>query len=100
MTRTPINGKLPWDTSCLATAAGLERMMRALVVVDGHFSDCFSAHREHLAKPSRSAEVHFRVWIPEGWEQKFCDIAQAKLIEPPRAQVGMGGPPSEEQETR
>jgi hypothetical protein len=86
--------KLPWDVDCDATRAGMERFIRALVCVRGHFSDSFTLYP--VDKPQRGVSVFFRVWIPEGAEQRFLEMAGLdELKPPPRVQVGMDPPPAE-----
>lgn len=86
----PRDGKLPWDADCDATRAGLERMVRALVVVDGHFTcSHLIGDRAKVAEPQRGYTIFFRVWIPIGREAEFAQHAKAELTPPPRIQVGM-----------
>lgn len=73
--------KKPWDADCDATKAGLERFMRALIVVGGHFTDSFSLAA--VDKPTRGVSVFFRVWIPDGSEQRFAELAHVEPLKPP-----------------
>lgn len=79
--------KQPWDAECDATRVGLERFMRALIVVKGHFTDSF--YLAPVDKPTRGVTVFFRVWIPEGLEAKFALLAKpiSPLKAPPRVSV-------------
>jgi hypothetical protein len=87
---TAVNGKLPWDAECDATKVGMERFLRALVCTKSHFSDSFSL--APVNTPSR-VTVFFRVWVPEGQEQRFLEMAKLdELKPPPRVQVGMDPP--------
>ncbi len=85
--------KLPWGADCAATRVGLERFMRALICTGSHFTDSFTL--APVDKPSRGVTVFFRVWIPEGSEQRFMALALVdELTPPPRVQLGME-PPTE-----
>lgn len=75
---------LPWDTDVSATRAGLERLMRALICVGGHFTDSFAFGP--MDPPSRIS-VFLRVFIPEGREEEFKTRAKAELLPPPRVHL-------------
>lgn len=82
--------KLSWDVDCDATRAGLERFMRALVCTKSHFTDSFTL--APVDKPRR-VTVFFRIWVPEGSEQRFMEMANIpELKPPPRVSVGMDAP--------
>lgn len=80
------DGKLNWDTDCDATKTAMERFLRALVVVGGHFTSSFSLHP--VATPQRGVSVFFRVWIPRGREARFVELAKVELKPPPRVSLG------------
>lgn len=90
-------GKLPWDASCRASGAALERFMLALVRTNSHFTDSFvvgGADRVQL--PSRVHDVHFRIWVPVGAEPRLLELACIdKLTPPARVQVGMDVTPDD-----
>jgi hypothetical protein len=73
--------KLPWDVDVDATKVRMERFIRALVVVDGHFTDSFSL--ASVEKPSRGVTVFFRIWIKPGTEQRFLALAGVDRLRPP-----------------
>lgn len=84
--------KLPWDAECDATKAGMERFLRALVCTHSHFTDSFTL--APVDKPCR-VTVFFRVWVPEGHELRFLELARVdELKPPPRVAIGMD-PPTE-----
>jgi hypothetical protein len=74
-----VSDKLPYDAECNASKAAMERFLRALVEVDGHFTDSFYNHP--LNKPHTT--VYFRVWLPPGTEQRFARLAQIEAVKPP-----------------
>lgn len=80
-----MNEKKPWDTDTPASKVGLERFIRSLVSVRGHFTDSFSL--APIDQPSRGVSVFFRVWIPEGNEKRFEELSGLKLKPPPKATV-------------
>ena len=64
----------------------MERFLRALVVVHGHFTDSFSL--APVDKPSR-ATVFFRIWLKPGTESQFVEIAQIESVKtPPKVEFG------------
>lgn len=73
--------KLPWNCDCDATRAGMERFIRALVRVGGHFTDSFTLHT--IEKPTRGVTVFFRIWLVPGTEQRFLSLAEIDEIKPP-----------------
>lgn len=80
--------KLPYDADCLATHAAMERFLRALVIVGGHFTDSFTLHP--IDKASRSVSVFFRVWLRPGTERQFEELAKIDPIkQPPRVDLGL-----------
>lgn len=84
----PIDGKLPWDADVDGTRAGMERFVRALVCVGGHFTSSFTLGND-ATKPFKDT-VFFRVWIPEGKEARFLEVSTLEeLRPPPRVHVGM-----------
>jgi len=84
---TPLSEKKPWDTDCQATKVALERFVRSLVMVGGHFTDSFFLPTGEVARPNRYTSVFFRVWIPVGQEERFKELSKMKLAPPPRLQV-------------
>lgn len=72
--------KQPWDAECDATKVAMERFLRALVVVRGHFTDSFSL--APVDKPSR-VTVFFRIWLIPGTEQRFVELAKIESLKPP-----------------
>ncbi len=75
----------PWDTDTEASKVKLERFIRSLLVVGGHFTSSFSL--APIENPTRSVSVFFRVWIPEGNEKRFEELSGLKLKKP--AKVGV-----------
>lgn len=89
-----MSDKLPWDADCSATRAGMERFLRALVCVGGHFTDSFTL--APVTQPTRSVSVFFRIWLPQGCELRFLEMANIdELKPPPRVQVGLESPPDD-----
>lgn len=80
------DGKLPWDAECNTTRAAMDRFLRALVYVDGHFTDAHTLG--NVMHPLRYVHVHFRVWLPEGREAEFVSLAKVEIKPPPRVDLG------------
>ena len=79
---------LPWDAEFQATRPGMERAMRALVCVRGHFTDSMTL--APVTKPARNVTVFLRVWLRPGTEQVFMNMAGIDEIKPPpRVHVSM-----------
>jgi len=74
----------PWDTDCEATKVGLERFIRALLCVQGHFTSSFTIGNYPLNVPSRGVSVFFRVHIPDGREREFEELSGMTLAAPPK----------------
>jgi len=83
----------PWDVSCNMGKPGLYKLMYALIMVGGHFTNSFHLDFSQRYTPQIHArfKVDFRIWIPEGREEKFEKLSGLKITPPPRVQVGMGG---------
>ena len=76
--------KKAWDVDDVTwSKESLSRCFRALIVVNGHFTDSFTI------RPPRSGRdsVFLRVWIPEGREEEFENLCKAKLRKPPVVSV-------------
>lgn len=83
-----MSAKKPWDAEVDATRTGLERLMRALLVVGGHFTDSFSL-APVTERPSR-VTVWLRVHLPEGAEERFRELAhlgEVRLRPPQKAHL-------------
>lgn len=77
-----------WDAECDATRAGMERFLRALVHVGGHFTDSFTL--APILEPRRGVTVFFRVWLLPGTEARFVELAKIEPVRPPpRVDLGM-----------
>lgn len=72
--------KQPWDAECDATKVAMERFLRALVVVRGHFTDSVSL--APVDKPSR-VTIFFRVFLIPGTEQRFAELAKIEPVKSP-----------------
>jgi hypothetical protein len=82
----PVDEKHPWDCDVDATRAGLERFIRALFIVRGHFTDSFALGP--IDTPSRNT-IFVRVWIPHSRYAEFVRLARcAPLRKPARVIVG------------
>ncbi len=83
---------LPWDAEFQATRPGMERAMRALVCVRGHFTDSMTL--APVAKPTRAVTVFMRIWLRPGTEKVFMEMAGIDEIKPPPlVHVGMDRAP-------
>ena len=69
--------KIPLDANCDATKVGLERFMRALIVVGGHFTDSFTL--APVVEPSRGVTVFFRIWLHPSTEARFAELAKVEM---------------------
>lgn len=79
----------PWDVDLTMSKAALERYMRALVVVRGHFTDSMTLYGDPL-NADRSVSLFTRTWIPDGRLAEFQRLARPEGVRPPaRMQVGM-----------
>ncbi len=86
---------LPWDAEFQATRPGMERAMRALVCVRGHFTDSMAL--APVAKPTRAVTVFMRIWLRPGTEQVFMEMAGIDEIKPPpRVHVSMDFAPADD----
>lgn len=81
------DGLRNWDVDSLMSSAALERIMRALVTVGGHFTCAHTYGGQHY----RHQPVMFRIWLPVGTEEQFREIAKVEIKPPPRVDLGWSG---------
>lgn len=62
----------PWDCEIRYSAPALQAFTRALVTVRGWFTDSYVRGEVHPG--SRSAELAFRIWLPEGTDAAFREL--------------------------
>lgn len=86
--------KTAYDTDCTASGASMERFIRALCTVRGHFTDSFSL--APIDKPTRAVSVFFRIWLTPGTEHRFMEMAGVEIKPPARVSVGCEGPSDDE----
>lgn len=76
---------LPWEAIVSASDAALARFTRQLVLMKGWFT---SSSTGGYTRPGSRADWQFIIYVPVGYEQRFCDAVKCELRAPTQPIIG------------